>query len=271
MPTKDSMGRKRSLIWLYILGVLLLACIAYSSREGFQDVKYYTIHSRTYDGFGTQYHALMSGIAYSKSKGYVYVHTPFQEISHGGDVSSLNEFIGIQTTPMAKDVPAAKIEEFSREVHEAERPSMYYTSEVIQILRDYYYSTEKPTITENDIAVHIRRGDVAPNANTWGDRYTSNEDYKKILAMLRREYPSYRITIHSEGTQEHFSELLGENITCKLNEDIRQTFHSLVTAKVLVTAKSSLSYSAAILNEGTVYYQDFWHKPLDGWKNALTE
>jgi len=263
------MGRKSYLIWLYILGVLLLACIVCISREGFQDATYYTIHSRTYDGFGTQYHAIMSGIAYSKPRGYVYVHTPFREMSHGGDVSALNEFIGIQTSSMAKDLKAVKTEEFSREVHESERPSKYYTPEVIQILRDYYYSTEKPTISENDIAVHIRRGDVAPNANTWGDRYTSNNDYKKILAMLRREYPSYTISIHSEGTQDEFSDLLGKNITCNLNEDVRQTFHSLVTAKVLVMAKSSLSYSAAILNEGTVYYQDFWHKPLDGWKNVL--
>ncbi len=77
--------------------------------------------------------------------------------------------------------------------------------------------------------------------------------------------------ISREGTQDEFCDLLGENITCKLNEDVRQTFHSLVIEKVLVMAKSSLSYSAAILNEGTVYYQDFWHKPLDGWKNLLRE
>jgi hypothetical protein len=88
---------------------------------------------------------------------------------------------------------------------------------------------------------------------------------------LKKEYPTYTITLHSQGNLADFSDLMGENITCKLNEDIRQTFHSFVTAKVFVMAKSSLSYSAAILNEGTVYYQEFWHKPLDGWKNAPTQ
>jgi hypothetical protein len=32
-------------------------------------------------------------------------------------------------------------------------------------------------------------------------------------------------------------------------------------------ARSSLSYSAGILNENKVYYMDFWHKKLDNWIN----
>ena len=39
----------------------------------------------------------------------------------------------------------------------------------------------------------------------------------------------------------------------------------MVVAEVLVTAKSSLSYSAALLNKNTIYYINFWHKPLNSW------
>lgn len=50
-----------------------------------------------------------------------------------------------------------------------------------------------------------------------------------------------------------------------LNTNIEETFHYLVTAKILVTAKSSLSYCAALLNDNLIYYLDFWHKPLNKW------
>jgi len=255
------------MVRLYILTIAVVLILLYLRRnEGFDDSpqkNYYTIIPSMYDGFGAQYHALMSGIAYAASKDLIYAHTPLSQVAHGGNAAQLNTFIGIKKIPMAEQVDNVIIEPFSDEVHFSEHPSQYYTAEVIKRIRDFYFSTEKPAIENNDIAVHIRRGDVV---KTDGERYTTNEHYKTILAMLRKEYPTYSITIHSQGTLADFSDLLGENISCKLNEDVRVTFHSLVMAKVLVTAKSSLSYSAAILNKGTVYYQEFWHKPLDGWK-----
>ena len=255
------------MVRLYILTIIVVLILLYLQRkEGFNDSpeeSYYTIVPATYDGFGAQYHALLSGIAYASSKGLIYAHSPLTQVAHGGNVSQLNAFIGIKTTPMAEELDTLTIEPFSDEVHFSEKPSQYYTPEVVKRIRDFYFSTEKPTIEKNDIAVHVRRGDVAA---TDGKRYTSNDNYKAILSMLQKEYPTYSITIHSQGSLADFSDLLGENISCKLNEDVRETFHSFVTAKVLVMAKSSLSYSAAILNEGTIYYQEFWHKPLDGWK-----
>jgi len=252
---------------VYVLAAIVVLLLLYVQRQdGFQDPEpnpYYTVVPPTYDGFGAQYHALMSGIAYAESKGLIYVHSPLTKVAHGGSTPQLNDFIGIHTSPMAADVDNVTVEPFSDEVHFCERPSEYYTPEVIKRIRDFYFSSWKPTIEGNDIAVHVRRGDV-PSADA--QRYTTNEEYKVILAMLRKEYPTQKITLHSEGNLADFSDLLGENISCKLNEDIRQTFHSFVTAKVFVMAKSSLSYSAALLNQGTIYYQSHWHKPLDGWK-----
>jgi hypothetical protein len=255
----------------------------YPRVEGFQtSPQYYTIHSPRYDGFGAQYHALMSGVAYSASRGLTYVHTPMGNVAHGHHgvkVDEMNEFMGIKTSPMAAEVNDVQVESYSEEVHYTDTPSVYYTPEVIQKLKDYYYSAPKPSVEQNDIAIHVRRGDVGKeNGGNEKDkhgvefsRFTSNDEYKRMISALKKEYPTYAITLHSQGNLADFSDLLGENISCKLNEDIRQTFHSFVTAKVFVMAKSSLSYSAAILNEGTVYYQEFWHKPLDGWKNAPTE
>jgi hypothetical protein len=34
-------------------------------------------------------------------------------------------------------------------------------------------------------------------------------------------------------------------------------------------AKSSFSYSAAILNPNKIYYINFWHKPLNHWVKII--
>jgi hypothetical protein len=249
---------------LYICLIVVSLFIRYVlwRKEGFTgESKYYTIKPHTYDGFGAQYQAIMSGIAYSNNKGLTYVHTPFEQMSHGVDINKLNDFIGLRSD--TANMNNIKTDHYSKEVHCSNRPSEYYTSPVLKILRDAYYSTEKPNISPPDIAMHIRRGDV--DATQYPKRFTANEENKRIINILQEKYPNYTVKIFSEGKSSDFDDLVSENVVLHLNGDITETFHSLVTAKVLVTAKSSLSYCAAVLNENTVYYQDFWHKPLDHW------
>jgi hypothetical protein len=239
-------------------------------------MKYYTIFGKD-DGFGAQYQSIMSGIAYCEYNNYIYYHTPFKTIGHNVDVDKLNNFIGINNDNLLKNNIYPKedelknmiVEPISHSVTFCKDPNIYYTDKVKKILRDYYYSTEKPKIDNIDIAIHIRRGDVNLQYEYKG-RYTENDIYKKIIKALKSKYPSYSITIFSEGNISDFSDLKLLNSQFKLNTDICETYHSLVTAKILVTAKSSFSYSSAILNENIVYYQNFWHNQLDNWLNVQT-
>lgn len=222
----------------------------------------YTITGKT-DGFGAQYQAIMSGIAWSRFKNYNYIHTPFKNMEHGGDIKSLNNFIGIPDTHSKNNIDIT--EPFSSEVHFSSNPSEYYTNDVIALLRNYYYTTPKPIIEKVDIAIHIRRGDV--NIETHENRYTSNSYYNKIIKYLNYKYPTNNIVIFSEGSEKNFSELNGKNLSFRLNKSIEETFHSLVSAKILVTAISSFSYSAAILNPNEIYFiKSPWHNPLKNWK-----
>jgi len=223
------------------------------------------------DGFGSQYQAFMSGIAYCEYKKYTYIHTPIKILDpkRDGNVEEMNHFIGIPETPLSEEYNNKNIitELYSKLVHESLNPSIYYTDKVVKKIRDFYYSTEKPEINKVDIAIHIRRGDVS--SQTFVDHFTSNEYYKKIIEFMKTKYPNYTITIFSEGDINDFMDLKDENVFFKLNTCIKETFHSLVKAKVLIMAKSSFSYTAAILNENEIYYQDFWHKALNHW-NLLT-
>lgn len=211
------------------------------------------------DGFGAQYQAIMSGIAYCNYMNYEYIHTPFVKIAHDGNIEELNQFIGI---PSSNERNIDIVMKCCGDVHFSKTPDIYYNSHVLNKLRQYYDSTVKPNIVGPMIALHIRRGDVKENNEK---RYTRNNKYKEIISLLLEKYPNDIITIFSEGTIDEFRDLQQDRIVFQLNDSIEETFHSLVSAKVLVTAKSSFSYCAALLNKNEVYYMPFWHNPLKHW------
>ena len=225
---------------------------------------YYTIKGKT-DGFGAQYQAILSGIAYCNYKKYIYVHTPFSEIEHNVNINDANQFIGLKPDITLSDISSNIIEEpFSKDVHYSSSPSLYYTDKVLEYIRTSYNSSKKTHIDTIDIAIHIRRGDVTKKNNII--RYTDNSFYQKIINKLKKKYPTYTITVFSEGVYEDFKDLGLEETCFKLNTDIFKTFHSLVCSKVLIMGFSSFSYCAGLLNSNIVYHYDtFWHKKLDNW------
>ena len=47
--------------------------------------------------------------------------------------------------------------------------------------------------------------------------------------------------------------------------NIFDTFTEMVAADALIMSRSSFSYSAAVLSDGDIYYQKFWHPPMKHW------
>ena len=59
-----------------------------------------------------------------------------------------------------------------------------------------------------------------------------------------------------------------KDVQYHLNTDVREAFHCLVRADLLIVCKSSFSYCAGLLNENTVngdLIKEWWHKPLKNW------
>jgi hypothetical protein len=219
----------------------------------------YTVKGKT-DGFGSQYQSILSGIAYCAYKNYVYIHTPLTTLDHNGDLGRANEFMGINS--YNSSIKCNIVVPYEQIVHYSETPSIYYTDAVLEFIRTQYFKNKKPQIEIPDIAIHIRRGDVTKNKNT--ERYTDNNYYKELIKKIKIKYPTYTITIFSEGKYEDFIELGLKEKHFRLNTDLFETFHSLVCAKVLIQSFSSFSYCAGLINKNTVYhYDDFWHKKLD--------
>ncbi|MGA7414777.1 MAG: hypothetical protein WBW33_30185, partial [Bryobacteraceae bacterium] len=113
------------------------------------------------------------------------------------------------------------------------------------------------------VAVHIRRGDVNGHA---AERFTSNshvalqiDELSRSLAPLPHEFHVY-----SQGNEEDFGEILKRAIL-HLGGNVFECLESLISADIFVMAKSSFSYTAALLARGIVIYSPFWHAPLQQW------
>ena len=95
----------------------------------------------------------------------------------------------------------------------------------------------------------------------------------RLIKKFKIIYPNYNITIFSEGDEEDFKDIVNAYPTMKIvmhiNENIQSSFHHLVMADVLIIAKSSFSYCAALLNKNTIVANlitTWWHEPLSSWK-----
>jgi hypothetical protein len=141
----------------------------------------------------------------------------------------------------------------------------------------------KPDSEDGDnvmqVAVHIRRGDVTPCPWKNVPRYTPNSQYMDVLDQylphddnsdtLRK----VRVSIFSERiSHESFDVFAKKNYSLFLNTPLVDVWRAIVTADVVIMAKSSFSFAPTLLNgNATVWYTPFWHSPLPGWQNVSEE
>ena len=248
------------------------------------------------DGAGAQAQAVISTQAASRALGICYAHTPFECMEHApdnsrdwarrweellnlGDHEVAADDLGLEPVPL--DELIWKPERWNDQpllvhVHHAHDFTDQWIDAyrlVIPLLRKRYrgfrrnQSAKASDPNQVDVAVHVRRGDVNPDSNC--DRYTPNEHVLRLVQTIARLLADYglrpRLALYSEGQPDSFRDFADFGCTLLLNEDARKTFQSLVSADVLVMAKSSFSYTAALLSEGVKIYEPFWHPPMAEW------
>ena len=119
------------------------------------------------------------------------------------------------------------------------------------------------------VAVHLRRGDVSLQA--YEARFTPNSYYTTVMQAIQSVYrfAPIHFMLLSEGEPAHFQDIVSAvpgSVTLNLNGHALLAFHAMVDADVLVTAVSSLSYSAGLLSSGLVLAQPVPQMPpLGTW------
>jgi predicted Ser/Thr protein kinase len=248
------------------------------------------------DGGGAQVHAMMSTMAFAHKVGVNYAHSPFCEIAHNSkgdnewelrweDFFNLGRgevLVGDLDVTKFRVVHLKKARRFKRR-----RKTLYviphchdFCDNVPNVYRDIqksfihkYETSQSSEMRLNDggggieIAVHVRRGDVSQGGDA--KRYTDNHVILSRLNNIKRSLTTtgekVSIRVYSQGEVADFQEFLDMGATLHLNEDVFVTLNHLISADILLMAKSSMSYCAALLSKSIVVYEPFWHQPMSHW------
>ena len=187
-------------------------------------MKYIVLGTNKTDGFGAQYIANICCFIKCRSEGHFYKHVPYTIVDHNYD----------------------KNKEYPNQLNE-------FTG---------LKSDDLANINNEDIAIHIRRGDVSTSKNT--QRFIKLKYYSNIIDQLIREHgKNVKIIIFSEGNIDDFQELaMYNNITFMLNTNLLEAVHTMVCAPIFVMGYSALSCCIALLSKNIVYYthSETWSK-----------
>lgn len=255
------------------------------------------------DGFGSQYQKIIESYIFCKMNNLNFAYTPLNAVEHNYDNDpsfniKLEKLMNIKDNIInVNDSMNINYIEYSIQIHKnfSENIDMYCNSVHMQYIKDCFWKNKekdffisiesnnsahdnRPFISASDnqckngktnISIHIRRENVCDRGQA-GDRVTTpNKYYLNIMNHIRQQYTNTQFHIYSQGNVEQFNDLDKEDVIFHLNEDIYTTFIGLVAANILVTAPSSLSYAAALISDGIVYYKPFWHSPRKEWITCL--
>lgn len=260
------------------------------------------------DGGGAQIHGVISTQLFAHDFNIKYIHTPFSAIEHKPKewtkqrwINAWESYFNLGSAYLG--INSAKVEQYvfvhsamkalmlltySRDpqlivvVHDCHDYADLWPEKYLPFLKEVGLIKNYPKNNNNTnnsigtnghrsltVAVHLRRGDVSLSENK--TRYTSNKEIRILLSFIQEKYPQIYldVTIYSNSSdgdslQRDFPEC---RVDCK--SDPFDVLTNLRSADILVMAKSSLSYVAALLCSGEVIYTPFCHAPLLTWQIVL--
>lgn len=220
----------------------------------------------------------MNAIAFARVCGLEYLHTPFSEIAHGD--RPREKWAGAWETQFnfgAGEKPAAdntdsEVIDFSYNFTDLLR--CFCVDDLTNALkatlpefRRKYYLNKLPCLSEGvTVCIHIRRGDVKEaHDSIWTSTAVIARTVKKIKSILEDRIMNFTIRAFSQGKREDFLDLTSLGVELFLNADAVWTMQELIEADILITAKSSFSYVAALLSDGIIMIEPGAYTPLDNW------
>jgi hypothetical protein len=78
----------------------------------------------------------------------------------------------------------------------------------------------------------------------------------------------HKIWIFSVSDEPDLKALEEDGAELVSNLSIFDVFDHLISADILVASKSSVGYLPAVIGNGIVLYEPFWHQPMSDWLNV---
>jgi hypothetical protein len=240
-------------------------------------MNYYTsILSR--DGFGAQYQRIIATYIFCCMNNVQFAYRPFSYIEHNYENDTLfndkieslinikDAIINVNNRIIVKEIDFGKIimPFFEKNI------DVCCSSKYMDNIKQLYWTNKNKNYYNNNkfnIAIHIRRDNPHDNGNA-GERVTTpNKHYLNVMSLIREKHRGKDIMFHiySQGVPSSFVEFINDDTQLYINDNLFSTFMGMVAADCLVTSKSSLSYVAALISDGEIYYTKFWHGPKKDW------
>jgi hypothetical protein len=229
------------------------------------------------DGIGAQYQKNMSTYIYCKMNNINFTYKPLYFVDHNYDndpnyISKAEDLFNLKSLSIHNNNDILSVLHFGQTVQP------YFEKNIDLCCHSIYMDTIKALYWENkdrdhyknnkfNIAVHIRRGNCCDRGEAGIRITTPDEYYLSIISKIREKHANKELQFHiySQGNPEDFSKFSSSDTKLYINYDIFDTFKGLVAANCLVTSPSSLSYVAALISDGEIYYRKFWHGPKKEW------
>ena len=238
-------------------------------------MKYYTIQERT-DGFGSQFQTILFTLFYCEKTNSEFLYNQIKTMEHNYDnnpefmdkIDSLmhvkNNFGNYESFSNKSDVhvfgPHDIIGVIQSDIN------YYINNDTTKRFKEIFWKNKNKNYFNNNkfnVSIHIRRPNIH-DKRVQGVR-TPNDYYLNIINDIRSKYNNLKFHIYSQGILDSFKCFESDDTVLHINEDLFSTYTGLVAGNILVTSASSLSYSAALISDGIIYYLPFWHPPLNNW------
>uniref|UniRef100_A0A6C0B031 Glycosyl transferase family 1 domain-containing protein n=1 Tax=viral metagenome TaxID=1070528 RepID=A0A6C0B031_9ZZZZ len=240
---------------------------------------FYTVQERN-DGFGAQFQTMICCILIAENSGNEYIHTPIKSMEHNYDndpefISKVENFMNLKNNyeyiNTETNLSEIKILDVWYIINNFEANiNTYLNSDSLKKIKNCFWKNKNRNFFKNNklnIAVHIRRPNTHDNGGCGERGTTPLKYYFDIIEKIKQNYSNRELLFHiySQNDINEYDVFDKKNVIFHLNESLFDTFTGLVAADMLITSRSSLGYSAAILSDGEIYYQPFQHIPGEKW------
>ena len=232
--------------------------------------------SSSREGAGANALMTMNTIAFARTAGLTYLHTPFTVINHGGEepmhewVAQWEDFFNLGAGEPVCDGDGRKVASY---IYTSDLLGLWFGGPgrapelargfgaLIPEFRSKYYRNSPPRATRDvTIAIHVRRGDVS--SDSFSSRYTGTEKILRTLSdvksILDARGITCRIDVYSNGNRSEFRDFssLGAALHLAPEVDAFRTMRELIEADILITAKTStFSLYAGLISEGIKVFE----------------
>ena len=227
------------------------------------------------DGFGAQLQNIIWTYILCKMNNYEYYYLPFSKVEHNYDndinfVKNIEDFLNFKkqfnlSNTNINQVPSHICYNYIEKNIFSQNYEKYLNE-----FKDIFYKDKDKELNyfknnKINVAVHIRRPNKHDNRIQGTD--TPGNYYLTIIKKIKEKYFDKELIFHiySQGDLENFKIYENTNTILHIDENLLDTFKGMIFSDILVTSASSLSYSAALLSNGEIYYKQFWHPPMNNW------